>query len=121
MNEHSELSPQQGLLMTAISLQEPWAGMVYRGEKWIETRVWGTHYRGDLLICASAFPRSPFSGKAIAIVNLVDCMPMTQKHINGACCDVYPRAHAWILEDLRKISPFYVKGQLRLFKVRMPI
>lgn len=106
--------------MKALSMKEPWASMVYHGVKWIETRTWGTKYRGDLLICVSASPKSQFSGKAIAIVTVVDCAPMTQEHVNGACCDVYPRAQAWIFKNLRKLKPFPVKGQLGIFDAQVP-
>lgn len=39
--------------MKALSLWEPWASLMATGAKKIETRSWGTSYRGPLLICAS--------------------------------------------------------------------
>src|SRR4051812_42520238 len=40
-----------------LSLTQPWASLVAIGAKQIETRSWRTHYRGPLLIHASAgFP-----------------------------------------------------------------
>jgi len=42
--------------MKAISVKQPWAALIGAGVKTIETRVWKTYYRGDLLICASAKP-----------------------------------------------------------------
>lgn len=39
--------------MKAISLTEPWATLVAIGAKQIETRSWGTDYRGPLAIHAS--------------------------------------------------------------------
>ena len=39
--------------MKALSLWEPWASLMRVGAKTIETRSWGTSYRGPLLICAS--------------------------------------------------------------------
>ena len=103
--------------MKAISLKDPWATMVMKGEKTIETRVWQTEYRGKLLICASAAPKSEVSGNAIAIADLVDCRPMTKADEIQACCDVYPRARSWILHNVRAIKPFKVKGKLGLFEV----
>lgn len=39
--------------MKALSLWEPWASLMATGAKRIETRSWGTSYRGRLLICAA--------------------------------------------------------------------
>ena len=39
--------------MKAISLWQPWASAIAFGSKTIETRSWGTHYRGPLAIHAS--------------------------------------------------------------------
>lgn len=39
--------------MKAISLHQPWASMMAIGAKQNETRGRRTHYRGDLLICAT--------------------------------------------------------------------
>ena len=44
--------------MKTLSLTQPWASLMAFGEKHIETRSWGTGYRGPLLIHASkGFPR----------------------------------------------------------------
>ena len=56
-------------------------------------------------------------GFALCIANLVDCRPMTKDDEKAACCQVYPRAVAWILSDVKPIQPFRVKGQLGLFEV----
>jgi len=39
--------------MKALSIRQPWAGLIAAGVKTIETRNWRTGYRGQLLICAS--------------------------------------------------------------------
>lgn len=45
--------------MKALSLTQPWATLVAVGAKRIETRSWGTTYRGPIAIHASkAFPRA---------------------------------------------------------------
>lgn len=44
--------------MRAITLTQPWATLVALGAKTVETRSWGTSYRGRLLIhAAQGFPR----------------------------------------------------------------
>ena len=115
--------------MKALSLKQPWAGMIANGEKPIETRTWPTRHRGDLLICSSkTFDQSAPSymytdstcflrGMTICIVNVVACVPMEEKHVIGACCDVYEGAWAWILEDIRIVKNLPVKGSLSIFNV----
>jgi len=103
--------------MRALSINEPYGGMILYGEKTIETRTWTTDYRGDLVICISKMPTSPLSGFAVCIVNLVDCRPMTEEDIEFAMCDVYPGAYSWVLTNVRKIEMFPVKGQLGLFNI----
>jgi hypothetical protein len=39
--------------MKALSLTQPWATLVALGEKRVETRSWGTNYRGPLAIHAA--------------------------------------------------------------------
>lgn len=114
--------------MIAISVKQPWALFIAEGPKLIETRKWQTSYRGDLLIVASRTPdwRSMEAlvrpipiilGGAVCVANLVDCRPMTKADEEAAMCSVYPGAFSWVLEDIRKIEPFAVKGKLRLFDV----
>lgn len=133
--------------MKALSVKQPWAELIARGEKSIETRTWQTNYRGDLLICASARPvdwlkmqpktihpekgvwcdaRHPgdidfeyffhFS-KALCVAELYAIEPMTEMHEVDAMCEPYEGAYAWHLRNIRRIDPFYVKGQLNLFNV----
>lgn len=106
----------------AISLKQPWADMVVKGEKTIETRKWNTHYRGDLVICSSAKPTDlGIAGHALGIVEVYDVRPMQKKDEKEACIKVYPKAHAWLLRNIRRITkPIPIKGQLSIFTVRLP-
>lgn len=46
------------MAVKALTLTQPWATLVALGEKIIETRSWGTSYRGTLAIhAAKGFPR----------------------------------------------------------------
>ena len=103
--------------MKAISLKEPWASLMLKGQKTIETRVWKTDYRGKLLLCASKKPESSISGKAFATASLIDIRPMTKEDETPACCKIYDGAYAWILSDITAIKPFEVKGSLGLYNV----
>jgi hypothetical protein len=110
--------------MKALAIRQPWASMILSGEKTIETRTWKTNYRGPILIVASkafasGFPKDKNlpQGQALCIAEIVDCIPMTKEHEKAACCPLYDRANSWMLENIRPIKPFPVKGQLGLFEV----
>lgn len=133
--------------MKAISLWQPWASLIPWGYKKHETRSWYTSYRGDLLICAakkksqnqrdsyewimdehSKFPiypkweTLPF-GCAIAIVNLSDCIKMTNEFIKQQskcerdCGDWQVGRFAWKFEDIRPVENIPITGKQGLFDV----
>lgn len=133
--------------MKSISIKQPWAELIARGLKKIETREWQTTYRGDLLICSSAKPAEWLKlrpgivhpekgtwcdapdpgdedfeyfyhfGKAVCIAELHEIEPMTIDHELDAMCEIYPGAFAWHLRNIRRIKHFPVKGQLGLFEI----
>jgi hypothetical protein len=105
----------------AISLKQPWANLVAEGAKTIETRTWGTRYRGDIVICSSRKPPIRPAGCAIAVAELYDVRPMAKKDEEKACCELYPKAHSWLLRNIRKIDPpIPVRGSLGVFSIRLP-
>ena len=115
----SEQRPEN-MSIVALTVRQPWANLIASGKKTIETRRWRTVHRGPLLICSSAQPPIAPAGCAVAMVNLIDCRPMTAADEPLACCPVYPGAWAWVLAEIRPIQPFRVKGQQRLFRVTLP-
>jgi len=94
----------------ALSVKQPWASRIADGSKRIEYRSWQTHYRGDLLICATARPviAGLPRGVALCLVDLLDCY----ENENG---------WSWRLGNVRLIRPFPVKGRLRLYEVRAAV
>lgn len=102
--------------MKALSIREPWATLILEGNKTIETRTWKTNHRGKILLCASKNPKSKISGKAFAVADLVDCLPMVKDDEKFACCEIYPKANSWFLANVTPIDPFEIKGQLGLFE-----
>lgn len=106
--------------MKALSVKQPWANLIASGRKTIETRLWSTAYRGELLIVSSKTPRIDPAGCALAICTLVDCRPMTTEDQEAACCERYPGAFAWVLRDLRRVDSWPVKGRLGLYDVKLP-
>jgi len=117
-------------VIKAVSIKQPWASLIVEGTKTIETRKWATKYRGPLLLVSSKqvdrygpanCVRGPQPlGMALAVANLVDCRIMKRSDEEAACCQEYPGAYAWVLEDVKPIEPFPVKGQLSLYDVEIP-
>lgn len=109
--------------MKAISVQQPWAHLIFTGEKEYEYRTWSTDHRGDLLICSSANPKieGTISGHALCIVDVTDVIQVTRKNYKELQLDE-PLARgeklfAWKLENLRIVKPFPVKGKLNFYYV----
>ncbi|HEC65172.1 MAG TPA: ASCH domain-containing protein [bacterium] len=104
----------------ALSLKQPFANWIAEGRKAIETRVWSTNYRGDLVICSSKSPKIEPAGYALCIVEVYDVKPMKKEDEKEACCKVYPKAQSWFLRNTRKIDPIIpVKGQLNIFNLEL--
>jgi len=116
--------------MKAISVKQPWANLIAFLFKWFETRTWGTKYRGRILIVSSLKPdkhalgfvdakKPPWTeypyGYAIAVAELTESRPMTVDDQEGSCCTIYPKAHVFRLENVRRIKPIKVKGQLGIY------
>lgn len=105
--------------MKALSVKQPWASMIASGEKTIETRTWETSYRGRLLIVSSKRPvidNLP-TGMALCTCILANCRLFLPGDEKLACCHPYP--WSWVLENIEKITPFHVKGQLGLYDVKI--
>jgi len=121
--------------MKALSIRQPWAGLIAAQIKTIETRTWTTKYRGPLLIVAgrqidegarqrflkAGTPYSVFpQGVAVAVVELVDCFQMADVHEKAAMVPARPGLFGWRLELIAAIDkPFPVKGKLGLFEVEV--
>lgn len=105
--------------MKAISIKQPWANLIASGRKNIETREWCTPYRGQILLVSSKLPKIEPAGFAVAVADLVDCRAMTKADEDAAQCAIYPNAFAWVLQNIRAIEPFPVKGQLGLYEVNV--
>jgi len=105
--------------MKAVSIKQPWASRIASGEKTIETRTWKTDYRGEILIVSSKSPEIRPAGYALAIARLVDARPMRKEDEKQACCPYQRELFSLVLEDIREIRMFPVKGQLGIFEVEL--
>ena len=126
--------------MKALSIHQPWAGLIAHGVKTIEIRKWGTEYRGPLVICSTKAPPvsreaslrtsgfwgdlAPFPalcdlrGHALAVVNLrkINWVGPAHHQAQGqALCHVHIGAMGWYLEDVRLIEPVPVRGRQGLW------
>jgi hypothetical protein len=126
-------SDPERVMMKAISVQQPFAFEILSGQKTIEVRTWDTLHRGDLLICSSgkpAFSRMEMEemeeeygctflyGHALCIVRVVDVRYMRKGDEEKALVDeIDPEAYSWLLDDIRPVIPFPVKGKQGLFEV----
>lgn len=103
-----------------------YATLIEKGIKDIETRLWGTNFRGDLLITCSQSSKSPNAGLAVCVVTITSIEDMTSEHEERACCKLYwsekgKVAKAWHLANLRPLSrKFPVKSKLSIFDVELP-
>jgi hypothetical protein len=105
--------------MKALSIKQPWANLIACGQKTIETRLWGTDYRGPLLIVSSRRPKIEPAGCALAIAELVECRPMTLADEKAALCEVSEKAVAWVFRNIRPLKPFPVNGRLGIFDIEV--
>jgi hypothetical protein len=117
--------------MKALSVRQPWAGLIGAGLKTIETRKWRTNFRGNLLIVSALkadtmmhdlFKKDPLCAKrgvTIAIVKVVDCVLMTEEHEEAAMCRTWPdlTLYAWMLEDIQPVRHIPVMGKLSIFDI----
>ncbi len=132
--------------MKALSLLQPWATLVVRGVKQIETRGWRTAYRGELLIHASLgkagellaaeapftkyisnFKELPF-GAILGKVYLDDIIPVEELFLSDTALNKltleekafgdYSRGrYGWILsEPVLFEKPIPIKGSLMLWE-----
>jgi hypothetical protein len=127
-----------------ITIWQPWATLVARGVKKIETRSWGTTHRGPLAIHSAkrwsplqsaAYQRfvdlglyslddmeTPLTvGKILAVAVLLDVVPVgsikpgTQERALG---DYSAGRFAWMLGDVRELSePLAYTGSQTFFTV----
>jgi hypothetical protein len=108
-------------VIKALTICQPYAELIARGDKPIENRTWPTSYRGLLLIHAGKshswlddddlqrFPSMSF-GAVVALTRLVDCVRVerlppelaSHEHANGPWC--------WVLQGTIRMEPIGCNG-----------
>jgi hypothetical protein len=111
----------------ALAFQQPWATLIMTGEKTIECRSRNIKTPvKNLLGCASKTATAflPFPGLAygyaMALVDVVACVPFKKKHLEASCMEMMPgkEDNAWILENPRPVKPFPVHATASFFYVQ---
>lgn len=129
--------------MKALTICQPYAHLIVRGDKRVENRTWPTRYRGDLVIHAgkSTDWLSPDDindwraagdpmvfGAIVGWAKLVACLPLHEV-ANGEHAAKYPwlstHEHTegpwcWVLDEVNRFDhPFPWKGAQGLWEIRM--
>lgn len=108
----------------ALSIHPVPAMEIFEEKKTIEFRTWRTDYRGDLLICSTRkIVKGTIPGHALCVANLADVVPFKKTHLQAAMMSLsdYQKGYAWILDNIRTIRPFKVRGRLSLWDCDHPI
>lgn len=130
--------------MKVLTIREPFATLIRKKIKYIETRSWKTNYRGEIYIQAGVAKikkevknRPGLSelysddelqyGYIICKCNLVDCIYMTKEFIenekkknpkNFISGHYEVGRYAWILDNIEPIKPIKAKGQLGIWNYK---
>lgn len=109
----------------ALAFQEPYATLITLGYKTAECRTKKVSPMKDLIVCASKTAKLYYPipglvyGYAIGLVDIVDCVPFTEEHLDVAMMSKMPdkESYAWILDNATMIDPFEVKASIGFFNV----
>ena len=130
--------------MKVLTIKEPFATLIAKKVKYIETRSWKTNYRGEIYIHAGLAKitkeikeRKGLSelysedelkyGYIICKCNLVDCVYMTkdfiemekEKNLANFIVGRYEVGrYAWVLDNIETIKPIVAKGKLGIWNYK---
>jgi ASC-1-like (ASCH) protein len=127
--------------MKALSLRQPYAELIIKGDKTIEIRTWNTEFRGEFLIHAAQKvfeqdcikfgidPKTVTTGKIIGKVNLIGTKKYNTIEEFRKDFDKHKAEDRWfrqpcygfILENPQRVKPFPAKGFLNFFEVKESI
>lgn len=129
-----------------LTLWEPWASLIAKGRKKIETRTYPTQYRGNLIITAASkklnkddisvaksllkclgYEEKSFRihpGQIVAVAKIEDCLLMTPSLISQQtkeeiiCGGWKEGNYAWVLKDIVDFceQKIDIKGKQKLWK-----
>lgn len=123
--------------MKALSIRQPWAELIVRGDKKIEIRSWNTNFRGYFLIHTSKkfeeeavrnfglYAKQLETGAIVGYANLADVVvyngseefvKSNSLHLSLKEREKYP-VYGFVLNDVHRIKPIKYNGQLGFFNV----
>jgi len=126
--------------MKALSIRQPYIGLIADEIKLKEIRSKKTNYRGDVLLCASknydkqhlqaikmlykkekGFVPIFFDlfGKSVCIAEIYDCQPMNESDADEACIDYQPNMFSWYLRNIRNVIPKDIKANVGFFEANI--
>lgn len=128
--------------LLALSIRQPWAGLIVAGRKSIEVRTWPTAHRGPLLVHASKVrderpeatqwvtpavaPFCELTGGVIGLVDLIECrdyrtppefLADRAAHLNAPHWFQLQGLFGFRLANPVRVTFFPCSGQTRLFHV----
>ena len=110
--------------MKALTVCQPYAEDIADGSKMIENRTWATPYRGPLAIHAGKSRawmgdgdrQDLVFGAVVAVADLVDCRRWEDLPPAMWDRDDAEGPWCWILANVRRITPVYVRGAQGLWE-----
>jgi hypothetical protein len=92
--------------LKAITVHQPWAGAIVRGEKRVENRTWPIQFRGRLLIHAGASGEGEPKRAILGSVQVVDCVRLDPKSSEWADYEpwILPNHWHWLLADAKQFQ-----------------
>ena len=136
MRIDKENNPGQRDVYKALSVKQPYADLLTRvvfrddaGErhagKTIEVRSRNTKYRGDVLICSSAFPVIPGhpAGVTCGLVELYDVKPVSEFTDDDWLQTCIPEpvrptsGYGWLMRNPRRVVEMPVTGKLGFYEM----
>ncbi len=123
--------------MKALSIRQPWAELIVRGDKKIEIRSWNTNFRGYFLIHTSKktekeaaknfglHAKELDTGAIVGYANLADVVVYNGSeefakgknlHLSLKEREKYP-VYGFVLDNVHRIKPIKYNGQLGFFNV----
>jgi activating signal cointegrator 1 len=125
--------------MKALTICQPYAELIMRGQKLVENRKWSTNYRGPLLIHAGKSkswlvtrPGETFEmehgisladmsfGAIIGITRLIDCVPLG-KQFNQITTRQTIQKYPWLEDHRHAEGPYcWILGTIKRFRTPIP-
>ena len=122
-------------MAVGLSIRQPWAELILRGEKTIEVRSWPTRHRGELWLHAGAHVdarllqafgmtrQDVVFGALVGVCEIYDCVELSagtwekwraQHRVPGALTEKH---FAWMLRKAVRREPSPMKGRLGLMRI----